>query len=166
MKMRWMTLLALLALMTTASVASAGNKPWTPRKDCSGLYGSKANNSKVKVIKLGDYIKGIKKHKGKTFRVRGRVADVCQKKGCWLMLTDGTNLMRVRFKGYSFFMPTNSKGYGVEVVGRGKPTTLSVGLLRHYAMDAGRPDLAKKITKPKKGIFFMASQVRLYKLKK
>ena len=43
-------------------------------------------------------------------RTRGRVADVCRRKGCWTILRDGDTQVRVRFKGYSFFVPTDSQG--------------------------------------------------------
>ena len=44
---------------------------------------------------------------GKQVMISGEVLDVCQKKGCWLVVSDGTSQMRVTFKDYGFFVPTD-----------------------------------------------------------
>ncbi|MGA1464178.1 MAG: hypothetical protein DA446_05805 [Bacteroidetes bacterium] len=41
---------------------------------------------------------------------KGEVTQVCQSKGCNLWLTDGEQQVRIRFKDYAFFVPTNSAG--------------------------------------------------------
>jgi len=47
---------------------------------------------------------------GKEFKVEGVVAEVCQKKGCWMDLKDGDNMVTVRFKYYAFFVPKDGAG--------------------------------------------------------
>lgn len=140
-------------------------RPWSPRKDCSGTYGTASKQKAIKVT-LAELIKNHSKYKGKLLHVNARVTDVCPKKGCWMMLTDGKHLMRVRFKNYSFFMPTNSTGYGVMVEGFGRMTTVSVRMAKHYALDRGDKAAAAKITKPQTAVAFTANWVRMYKLKK
>ena len=39
---------------------------------------------------------------GKSVRVEGRVADVCQKMGCWMVIADGDQSMRVLMKDHAF----------------------------------------------------------------
>ncbi|MEL6971975.1 MAG: DUF4920 domain-containing protein, partial [Bacteroidota bacterium] len=51
--------------------------------------------------------------------VQGKVSDVCQKKGCWMNITqESGEEMMVRFKDYGFFMPLDIAGR--EVIMNGK----------------------------------------------
>src|SRR5690606_40565909 len=50
----------------------------------------------------------------------GTILDVCQKKGCWIVVSDGTSQMRVTFRDYSFFLPrSEERRVGKECGGRG-----------------------------------------------
>ena len=138
--------------------------PWSPRKDCTGTYGNKSKKKATKVS-LDELIKNHQKYKNTYLSVTAKVGAVCPKKGCWMMLTDGKYLMRVRFKNYAFFMPTNSTGYTATVEGYGRMITVSVALARHYALDRGDKAAAAKITKPQKGVAFMADWVNMAKSK-
>jgi methanogenic corrinoid protein MtbC1 len=55
--------------------------------------------------------------KDKEIRVEGMIKEVCQHKGCWLKLTDGTNELTVRFKDYGFFVPKEAATSNVIVQG-------------------------------------------------
>jgi hypothetical protein len=141
-----------------------GKKPWAPRKDCTGTYGT-PSKAKTTSVTLASLFASPKTYEGKLVQVKGKIKAACKFKGCWMMLTDGKHKMRIRFKGYGFFVPTNSAGYEAVVFGKAKARTISVKMLRHYAMDAGKPELAKKITKPKHTVAFTADWVKLYKSK-
>ncbi|WP_143961640.1 DUF4920 domain-containing protein [Litoribacter populi] len=72
-------------------------------------------------------------------KVVGEIKEVCKSKGCWLSIElPNGELMRVTFKDYGFFVPTNSKGYMAILEGRATKTTTSKETLRHYAEDAGK----------------------------
>ncbi len=65
------------------------------------------------------------------------ITEVCQKKGCWMMLNLGDDLqMRVTFKDYGFFMPKDAAGRMAYVQGVAKIDTTSVEELQHYLKDA------------------------------
>jgi hypothetical protein len=53
----------------------------------------------------------------KPLKVSGRIGKVCQAKGCWMMLTQGDQAIRVKFGNDAFFIPKDSVGeaiaYGV-----------------------------------------------------
>ena len=49
--------------------------------------------------------------------VKTRVAKVCQKKGCFFIAQDGEAMARVSFKDYGFFVPTDTGGKTVTLVG-------------------------------------------------
>jgi len=74
---------------------------------------------------------------GKKVKVRARIADVCQKKGCFLLATDGNYQARVTFKDYGFFVPTDSSGDRVTLLGVFKREILSAKKAAHFAEDLG-----------------------------
>lgn len=94
----------------------------------------------------------------------GKITDVCSKKGCWMKLDMGNDKdVRVTFKDYGFFVPTDASG---EVVVNGKAyvSETSVDDLKHYAEDAGKsPDEIAKITEPEITMSFVADGVLLKK---
>lgn len=141
-------------------------KPWTPRKDCSGSYGAGLSKKKVTKVTLKALLKDTKKFEKKTIRVTGKIQDVCQKKGCWLLLTSNKKTMRVRFKDYKFFVPTNAKGYVVTLEGTAEATEISEKLAKHYAEESGDKEAAKKIKGPQKTVAFTATGIQLKKPKK
>lgn len=82
----------------------------------------------------------LAKFKGKDsldVKLMAPIADVCQKKGCWMMLDLGNDLlMRVSFKDYGFFMPKDAEGRMAYVQGVARIDTTSVEELKHYLSDA------------------------------
>ncbi len=70
-------------------------------------------------------------------KVTGEVAAVCQKKGCWMVITDGLDSVRVVFKDYGFFVPKDIDGRVVVARGVAYYDTLTVEQQRHYAQDRG-----------------------------
>lgn len=83
---------------------------------------------------------------GKEVRVTTRVAKVCQKKGCFFIATEGAASARVSFVDYSFFVPTDSGGKEVTLVGTFKRQMLDAAQAAHYADDVG--DSAPANTEP------------------
>jgi hypothetical protein len=67
----------------------------------------------------------------------GRVGKVCQKKGCWMMLTDGETMVRVN-TGYRYFLPTDASGDAV-VYGTLELKEVDAREAAHLAKDAGEP---------------------------
>ena len=72
--------------------------------------------------------------KGKTVVVEGLVRRACEQKGCWMELAEAKAGpgVRVTFKDYGFFVPTDSAGRTAKVVGLVKVTELSEGMVAHY----------------------------------
>ena len=66
------------------------------------------------------------------------VAEVCTKKGCFFIAEEGDYTARITFKEYSFFIPTDSQGKEVMLVGDFSIETLSEEKAKHYAEDAGK----------------------------
>lgn len=70
-------------------------------------------------------------------RVTTRIAQVCQKKGCFFMAQDGDAMARVSFVDYSFFIPTDASGKEVTLVGTFSKAPLSDEKAEHFAEDLG-----------------------------
>ena len=68
-------------------------------------------------VSLAEIYKNPDQYKDKEIRVEGTIKEVCQHKGCWLKLTDGTKEITVRFKDYGFFVPKDAATSRVIVQG-------------------------------------------------
>ena len=94
-------------------------------------------------------------------KVKGKVLDVCVKKGCWMKVENpGGEDMMVKFRDYAFFMPKDIIGKEVVLDGEAMVEEVSAKQLQHYAADGGKSkkEIAK-IKKPKKELNFVAKGV-------
>jgi hypothetical protein len=109
---------------------------------------------------LADVVRAPEKFEARPVLVRGRISDVCQRKGCWVVLRDGGEQVRVRFHDYGFFLPTDIAGSEAFVEGLVKVEELSQKDARHYASEsvAGDPD---SIVGPQREVGFTATGVRI-----
>ena len=97
---------------------------------------------------------------GKSVIVEGEVFDVCRKKGCWLVVTDGTSQMRVTFKDYGFFVPTDCDGKTVRLQGTVSVEEVPEDLAKHYAEESKSED-PEAISGPQKVITMVAVGVEM-----
>ena len=97
---------------------------------------------------------------GRRVLLRGRVAEVCQRKGCWTVLRDGDAHVRVRFADYAFFVPKDSGGAEAWAEGHVNVKTLSESQARHYAEETpgGEPE---SIVGPQREIGLVATGIRI-----
>lgn len=72
---------------------------------------------------------------GKAFQLETRIAKVCQKKGCFFIAQQGEHIMRVSFKDYGFFVPTDSANKTVTLNGELVAKTLSEEQAQHFNTD-------------------------------
>lgn len=94
--------------------------------------------------------------------IQAKIGQVCQQKGCWMMLEDGDTQVRVTFKDYSFFVPKNAGKKKALVQGRIFEKEISQGEARHYAKDEGlsKAKIAQ-IKGPQKSLWVEATGVRI-----
>ncbi|KAA5535063.1 DUF4920 domain-containing protein [Taibaiella lutea] len=92
----------------------------------------------------------------------GKVTEVCQKEGCWLVLStdNGADPLMVRMKDHSFKVPKDLNGKHVVVNGNLKKTTQSVEEQKHLLEDKGasQGEIAR-ITAPKNVFELIATGV-------
>ena len=152
-----------MKLLFTAAISllclTAMAQPNKTQAKKGSTYGAKSTAvGAIEVNTLEEKLAAADKYVGK---VKGTVASVCEKKGCWMKLatTEGDGIM-IRFKDYKFFMPLNIVGKDVVLTGQAKKTITSVEMLKHYAEDAGKTkEEIEKITEPKTEIEFIATGV-------
>lgn len=136
-----------LLMLSAASLSLLAQSPQPAEKGIN--YGSAVTaEGAISVNELETQFKD-QKFEGK---IRGRVTEVCQEKGCWMKLQkeNGEKLM-VKFKDYGFFMPKDIVGKDVVLDGKAAVNEVSVKQQKHYAEDAGksRQEIAN-IKQPKK----------------
>lgn len=86
----------------------------------------------------------------------------CQKKGCWMTVKmPNGDPMRVSFKDYGFFVPTQGlEGKHAVIQGHAVKEVTDVAMLKHYAEDAGKSkEEIAKITEPEISWNFTADGV-------
>mgnify|MGYP000066844717 FL=1 len=84
-------------------------------------------------------------HLAKPFQVEARIAKVCQKKGCFFIAQQGQHILRVSFRDYSFFIPTDSSGKTVTLAGELVEKKLSLEQVAHFKADL---ESASDVLKP------------------
>ena len=111
---------------------------------------------KYKALKTGDTL---------AIKIASKSKAVCQKKGCWMTLELPENKeIFVKFKDYSFFVPTNAQKTDMIVDGKAFVSVESVDELKHYAKDEGKSQAdIDRITKPRTTYSFLADGVLIKK---
>jgi len=69
------------------------------------------------ITSLSDILALKDENIGLEFLTEGIAIEICQKKGCWMDIKDGEDVMTVRFKDYSFFMPKDGAGRKATIQG-------------------------------------------------
>jgi uncharacterized protein DUF4920 len=114
-----------------------------------------------KSLSLQEAIQQPAKYQNQKVLLEGKISDVCQMKGCWLMLSDGERAIRIKFQGYSFFVPKNSRGKKARAEGRLIQETLSEDMARHYAGEQSTKSDPSEIKGPQRVVTFEATGVAI-----
>ncbi len=71
----------------------------------------------TKVMPVGEVFTRANDLNGQMIRVSGTVTDLCKHKGCWMQVSDGQNILTVRFKDEAFIIPATAVGRMVDMEG-------------------------------------------------
>ncbi|OOG74880.1 DUF4920 domain-containing protein [Algoriphagus sp. A40] len=161
----------IIALLTGVSTFSCQQKTEETQKttyDVVGeaeiVPGNYGNIIEVeKVASTSEMVSAVEAQGTFNGKISGEIKEVCTKKGCWFsMELPGGESMRVTFKDYGFFLPTNSQGFPIVMEGVATLTETDVETLRHYAEDQGKSkEEVEAITEPEKKISFEATGVKI-----
>ena len=153
-------LLIIIPIVLSLAACSQLSKKEKIKEPVSGtLYGDSVFSGDIKEVTiLAADMKGIEKA---DMKIKGKVDEVCQKKGCWITMDIGDgNKMRVTFKDYKIFLPKDISGKEVVLDGFAYNEITSVEDQQHYAKDGGKTDAeVALITEPKKELAFEAKGV-------
>ncbi len=73
---------------------------------------------------------------GSAVRVEAQISQVCQRKGCFMIATSGEGAIRISFKDYAFFVPTDTGGKTVTLTGTVIARELTEEQAAHLREDA------------------------------
>lgn len=167
--MKFKALLLATALSTSALAFAQESKKFGPPAGNAVIGdtygGGVASNAESKAVSVEKLSKKLKKEnkKAENVAVKGKVTDVCEKKGCWLTIqTEDNSQFFVKMKDYAFFVPTALKGKNVVLEGTAERKVTSVDEQKHYAEDAKKPQAEiDAITAPKEEIRFVANGIKV-----
>lgn len=120
-----MRLLIAAVLSTAALFAHAGG---------SASYG--VAFAEGPAVPVSAAIADFEAHSGQPQRFSGRITEVCQTKGCWLMLEHDGQAARVMFGKHDFFIPMDTTGTAV-VHGVLERRELTPEQAEHFSSDSG-----------------------------
>jgi hypothetical protein len=143
-------LLVLLLLTATALLASDVVKRGAPLSNATPTP-------------LADILAAPDKYQKDAVLVEGVIENVCEMKGCWMQIAPeaGKPGMRVTFKDYGFFVPTDSKGMKARAEGVAKVATLSKEQADHLAGEGAT--LTRNPDGTAREVSFVANGVELRK---
>jgi hypothetical protein len=112
-------------------------------------------------LSLLELLRSAERHDGKMVVVEGKVRRACSRMGCWMELAVAEKGpgVRVTFKDYGFFVPTDSAGAKAKVQGTVRVVELSDGLAAHYQSEGG--NVAKDTQGKHREVQLVASGVEL-----
>lgn len=84
-------------------------------------------------VPLDSILRNPAAYSGKSVTVEGTIGAVCTRKGCWMEISSKEEAkgIRVTFKDYGFFVPTDSKGMNVLAEGEVKVNLMSKDDVEH-----------------------------------
>ena len=121
------------------------------------VFGAPLGDAAGEPQRLADIVAASADYAGEVVAVTAKVARVCQKKGCFFVAHDGEAVARVTFVDYSFFVPSDSGGKDVTMVGTFSRKSLSEAQARHFAEDVGEDP--EKISGPREEYSIVATSV-------
>jgi len=154
----------LLSIISISLLAACNSVPKTELHAVENVkgkavYGDSIENANI--IQITALSTAMKDEKKMDMKIRGKVEEVCKKKGCWIImkLNDGQE-MRVTFKDYKIFLPKDVLGREVILDGFAYRDTTTVEMLQHYAKDGGKSEKEiADIVDPKVELAFEAKGV-------
>jgi hypothetical protein len=114
------------------------------------------------VLIVSHAVEHLSEYADESVVIEGVIKQVCQSRGCWMVIEEGGKSIRVRFADYGFFVPWESAGKPVIVQGTISVETVSEERARHWAEEAGDPDInPDDIHGDQEVVMFMATGVSI-----
>lgn len=133
--MKTITLSALLLVVAVAAQAETVrlSEP-VAETETTETFGSQLDES-LPEVSMAILTANPQNYVDQPFQLTTRVAKVCQKKGCFFIAQEGDDILRVSFRDYGFFIPTDSAQKSVTLAGQLSKKTLSEEQAAHFTQD-------------------------------
>ena len=134
----------LLAACSNAPTSTSTQNPTpetetAPQEEAPEVFGDALVG--LPEVSLMDLVAKPLDHKNAKVRISGTVRTACQQRGCWMEVrpTDSRDAagLTVRFEGYSFFMPKNSRSATVTVEGVVQVVSMTPEQVKHHEDEGG-----------------------------
>ena len=101
---------------------------------------------------------------GKKVRVEGSVSDVCQKMGCWMVISEGEKSMRITTKDHKFFVAKDGAGSKCHIEGEVIARELDPERTAHFESESSKDaPIPEKEAKDNKTYEIVATSIRFIK---
>lgn len=159
--MPFVIVLALAAACNTPKSEESTEETQPVAEASFAFYGEEITTSGVS--DLNDFVKTAEVTDTVQVKLEGTIDATCAMKGCWMTMKTDEGDVRVTFKDYGFFVPSEGQeGKTAIVEGVAVRTVTDVATLRHYAQDAGKSqEEIEAITEPQEGIALIATGVAI-----
>lgn len=87
-------------------------------------------------VPVSEAVANFEDFAGQPMRFSGRITEVCQKMGCWMMLEHDGQAVRVKFGDHAFFLPKDQAGSAI-VHGVLERKELTPEQVEHFTTDSG-----------------------------
>ena len=133
-----------IAVMMSTSVSAqdhdmtkmSGDEPMGTETKEGMLYGTDFDGSSP--VEFTEVIAAAEKYNGQEVTVKGYVSEVCSKMGCWLVLSEGDNNIRV-LTNHVFVVPKGNAGKTAIISGKFKVKEFSEEEEQHYNEESPTP---------------------------
>jgi len=126
-------------------------------------YGAKITDKST--LTLSQAVSAHERYADQQITVAAKVEQVCQKKGCWMVLegAEGKSV-RVLFANYGFFVDKDLKGATIRAQGKLVEKKISESDARHFLEDEGAPATVIEAVKGEQTVLqFIADGVEVTK---
>lgn len=98
--------------------------------------------TQTNALSLAELVAKPDAYVGKTVQVKGKITEVCQAMGCWVVVTDGQKTMRIQMEEGKVSFPKDAAGKPIIAEGTLSKHSLTkeqaIAMAKHEADDAGR----------------------------
>ena len=156
MKFRVLIILSLFAATSAAMASDVIRLSEPVASDEAGETFGALLDTSLPTLSLSELIRDAQANVGRNLLIETRVGNVCQRKGCFFMALDGSLAVRVSFRDYGFFIPTDSGDKLVTLAGELVSRELTGEQAAHFNADMGGSG-----TKPGQVYEIVADSVRI-----
>lgn len=129
-------------LLISLTLFACGTEPAAPTEELTSDWTTYGGDfAEAERVAAKDLLADPASYNGKTLRVEGRIADVCQKKGCWMVLTEEEKTIRVLAKDHSFGIAKDATSSTADVLGIVVGEVIDPETVAHYESEAANPNV-------------------------